>query len=128
MGCCHFLLQEIFPTQGSNPGLLHCWQTLYHLSHQGIPEKVYMCPQVSQCLDACHIEGWPKGSCGNRKKLQTGNSVREPMSLTFILSLCPQPCVRLDRRGRRNFRSHFPLSPEAYWSYRNERADISVPL
>ena len=21
---CHFLLQEIFPTQGSNPGLLHC--------------------------------------------------------------------------------------------------------
>ena len=32
---CRFLLQEIFPTQGSNPGLLHCRQTLYHLSHQG---------------------------------------------------------------------------------------------
>ena len=32
---CHFLLQGIFPTQGSNPGLLHCRQTLYHLSHQG---------------------------------------------------------------------------------------------
>ena len=32
---CHFLLQEIFPTQGLNPGLLHCRQTLYHLSHQG---------------------------------------------------------------------------------------------
>ena len=30
-----FLLQEIFPTQGSNPGLPHCRQTLYHLSHQG---------------------------------------------------------------------------------------------
>ena len=26
---------EIFPTQGSNPGLLHCKQILYHLSHQG---------------------------------------------------------------------------------------------
>ena len=25
------------PTQGSNPGLLHCRQMLYHLSHQGIP-------------------------------------------------------------------------------------------
>ena len=25
---CHFLLQEIFPTQGSNPGLPHCRQTL----------------------------------------------------------------------------------------------------
>ena len=26
---CHFLLQGIFLTQGSNPGLLHCRQTLY---------------------------------------------------------------------------------------------------
>ena len=25
---CHFLLQGIFPTQGSNPGLPHCSQTL----------------------------------------------------------------------------------------------------
>ena len=32
---CHALLQEIFPTQGSNPGLLHCRQFLYHLNHQG---------------------------------------------------------------------------------------------
>ena len=32
---CHFLLQGIFQTQGSNPGLLHCRQTLYRLSHQG---------------------------------------------------------------------------------------------
>ena len=30
----HFLLQEIFPTQGSNSGLPHCRQTLYRLSHQ----------------------------------------------------------------------------------------------
>ena len=33
---CHFLLQGIFP-QGSNLGLLHCTQILYHLSHQGSP-------------------------------------------------------------------------------------------
>ena len=32
---CHFLLQGLFPTQGSNPGLPHCRQTLYPLSHQG---------------------------------------------------------------------------------------------
>ena len=31
----HALLQGIFPTQGLNPGL-HCWQILYHLSHQGM--------------------------------------------------------------------------------------------
>ena len=30
---CHFLLQGIFPTQGSNLGLPHCRQTLYRLSH-----------------------------------------------------------------------------------------------
>ena len=32
---CHFLLQGIFLTQGSNPGLPHCRQMLYPLSHQG---------------------------------------------------------------------------------------------
>ena len=32
-----FLLQEIFPTQGSNPSLLHCRQILYQLSHKGSP-------------------------------------------------------------------------------------------
>ena len=31
------LLQGIFPTQGLNPGLLHCRQILYQLSHQGSP-------------------------------------------------------------------------------------------
>ena len=30
---CHALLQEIFPTWGSNPGLLNCRQILYRLSH-----------------------------------------------------------------------------------------------
>ena len=30
-----FLLQGISPTQGSNPGLPHCKQTLYCVSHQG---------------------------------------------------------------------------------------------
>jgi len=34
---CHTVLQGIFPTQGSNPGLPHCRQILYHLSHQGSP-------------------------------------------------------------------------------------------
>ena len=32
---CHSLLQRIFLTKGSNPGLLHCRQMHYHLSHQG---------------------------------------------------------------------------------------------
>ena len=31
------LLQEIFPTQGLNPGLLHWWQILAQLSYKGSP-------------------------------------------------------------------------------------------
>ena len=31
------LLQGIFPTRGSNPGLPHCRWILYQLSHQGSP-------------------------------------------------------------------------------------------
>ena len=34
---CNFLLQGVFPTQGLNPALPHCRQTLYQLSHQGSP-------------------------------------------------------------------------------------------
>ena len=41
VGCC-FLLQGIFLTQGSNLGLLHCRQILYHLSHYGSPRYIYI--------------------------------------------------------------------------------------
>ena len=33
----HALRQGIFPTQGSNPGFLHCRRILYQLSYQGSP-------------------------------------------------------------------------------------------
>ena len=36
VGSCS-LLQGIFPTQGSNPGLPHCRWILYQLSHKGNP-------------------------------------------------------------------------------------------
>ena len=39
----HYLLQGIFPTQRSNPGLPHCRQILYQLSHQG-SHKSSVCP------------------------------------------------------------------------------------
>ena len=34
----HSLLRGIFPPRGPNPGLLHCRQFLYQLSHQGSPK------------------------------------------------------------------------------------------
>ena len=42
-GGCHALLQEIFPTQGSNLDLPHCRQILYHLGHQGSPRYSLNC-------------------------------------------------------------------------------------
>ena len=36
------LLQRIFPTQGSNPGLPNCRRILYQLSHKGRPEPLYL--------------------------------------------------------------------------------------
>ena len=38
---CYFLLQGIFPTQGSNPGLLYCRQNLYCLSQQMVGPKIF---------------------------------------------------------------------------------------
>jgi len=45
------LLQGIFPTQGSNPGLPHLGQILYQLSHQGSPlTHPYMTTRKSMSL------------------------------------------------------------------------------
>ena len=49
---CHFLLQGIFPAQGSSPGLPHCRQMLYRLSHQG---NTCTHPQYS-CLGSPHAQ------------------------------------------------------------------------
>ena len=51
---CHFLLQGIFPTRGLNPGLLHCRQTLYPLSHEGSREKQLK----PQCDITSHLLEW----------------------------------------------------------------------
>ena len=45
---CLSLLQGIFPTQGLNPGFLHCRQILYQLSYQGSPWM----------WELDHKEGW----------------------------------------------------------------------
>ena len=54
---CHALLQGIFPTWGSNPGLLHCRQILYQLSYQGSPQL------TENTASPTHVVSvrWPKG-------------------------------------------------------------------
>ena len=59
---CHFLLQGIFLTQGSNPGLPHCRQMLYRLSHQGSPDYSVSSPKSGLCLGtAIYDPGWDFG-------------------------------------------------------------------
>ena len=62
---CHFLFQRIFPTQGSNPGLPHCRQTLYQLSHQGSRREnrggyqgSFITPQVRKIAGAGSLYEW----------------------------------------------------------------------
>ena len=56
---CHILLQGIFPTQGSNPGLPHCRQTLYPLSHINYAAA----KSLQSCATLCDpIVGSPPGS------------------------------------------------------------------
>ena len=61
---CHFLLQGIFLTQGSNPGLPHCRQTLYHLWHQGSKLENHEGYCNNPCCTGKRIEaerGWVRG-------------------------------------------------------------------
>ena len=58
---CYFLLQGIFLTQGSNPGIPHSRQTLYRLSHKGIKDKLFRYCKVPGLLflpRICIIMKW----------------------------------------------------------------------
>ena len=90
---CHFLLQRIFPTQRSNPGLPHCRQTLYHLSHQGSLILRQNDPQTGGFREPCWArtksESYPplednKRACRGR---QCSADLVAPKSLFMVWSL-----------------------------------------
>ena len=56
------LLQGIFPTQGLNPGLLHCRQILYYLSHQGNP-RILEWVTYPFSRGSSRPRNWTKVSC-----------------------------------------------------------------
>ena len=73
------LLQGIFPTQGSNPGPLHCRQIVQHLSHQG---SLTASPQnlTLKCTPQIY----------SRKKAAVENSLICPFQGPWMLPLsCP---------------------------------------
>ena len=55
---CHTLLQGICPSQGSNPGIPHCRQILYHLSHQGSPYIFIQRGKQTDRQTVGWIDGW----------------------------------------------------------------------
>src|SRR5574337_797045 len=62
---CHFLLQGIFPTQGSNPGLPHCSLLIWTggstplLCLEGVPD-LPVAPQDEAGLTKT-FQTWPRG-------------------------------------------------------------------
>ena len=58
----HSLLQGIFPTQGLNPGLPHCRQILYQLSHQGSP-RILECLAYPFCRGSLQPRNQTRASC-----------------------------------------------------------------
>jgi len=76
----HALLQGIFPTQGSNLGILHCRQILYHLSHQGSPRIL-------------EWVGYPFSRESAQPRNQTGSPALQADSLPVELPEKPIPSL-----------------------------------
>ena len=57
-----FLLQGIFPTQGSNPGLPHCGQIPYQLSLKGLPRILEWVAYTFFC-GSSQPRNWTAVSC-----------------------------------------------------------------
>ena len=70
---CQALLQRIFPTPGSNPGLPHCRQILYCLNHQGSPMNSVVKQLKQQLTTSCLL---PDPQLINPSYKQTCQSVQ----------------------------------------------------
>ena len=72
-------LQGIFPTQGSDPGVLHCRRVLYQLSHQGITWTIFT---SNECVE--HLLYTGGRSIAGEKVSGQG--------------LCPEQAIRQERQ------------------------------
>ena len=78
---CHFLLQGIFPTQGSNPRLLHCRQILYRLSHQGSPRSLklrWLLAQGPRARSQKYFHPEPNPTLTTSSVIWEGATLKEP--------------------------------------------------
>ena len=80
----------IFLTPGSNPGLLHCRQTLYHLSHQGSP-YTYIC--IYKVRGVCNF----LGSISSQQKFKVADVKALGQGVSQLLALRQTMLQLLDR-------------------------------
>ena len=109
---CHFLLQEIFPTQGSNPNLLHWQADPLPLSHQGSAKmfiyvfiwlhwiaarRIFRCGNMG-FISPPGIEPGPPALGAQRLTLWTTREGPTQLSVQFssVTQLCPTLCDPMD--------------------------------
>ena len=79
---CLSLLQGIFPTQRSNPGLPHCGQILYQLSHKGSPRILEWVAYPFSSRSS-----WLRNRTGTSSitgRFFTNWSIRKPIALLYL--------------------------------------------
>ena len=90
---CHFLLQGILPTQGLNPGLSHCRQTLYRLSHQEVLKGDYKSFLFTTVYPSLGLSG--HSTLERREALSTGRREKFLVQLSWrakaLITSSPPP-------------------------------------
>ena len=85
----HSLLQGIFPTQGSNPGLTHCRHIFYSPSYQGhLQYEALLIEKYLYCLVSCFCMSISVSTQGiRRSKLFLSPTLSQVLSFHEIVSL-----------------------------------------
>ena len=106
---CHALLQGIFPTRGSNWGLLHCRWILYCLSHQGSP-----CTYFSLVQSLSHVRLFATPWIAAHQTSLSITIPRSSLKLMSIESVMPSSHLILCRPLL------LPSIPPSIWVFSNE--------
>ena len=85
------LLQEIFPTQELNSGLLHCRQIIYQLSLKGSPRILEWVAHPFSSISSW-LRNWTRVSC-IAGKFFTSWAIRESLSGQHVIRI--YPCIWL---------------------------------
>ena len=91
------LLQGLFPTQRSNPGLPHCRQILYQLSHKGSPRIVeWVAYPFSR--GSSQPRNWTGVSC-IAGEIFTNWTIREALSWMAVICVLTWPLLCAQAEG-----------------------------